>query len=107
MNITLCVYPLSLYLVFIPLKHYTQHSPVYTIDYQNHLMQIHKNVPAVMGIYPNFANRKVKMLAVLWFRSIRLTCPCNEAPLTPHFYTVKLGFTEVFIFSSPEPKAHR
>ena len=29
---------------------------------------------------------------------IRITCPCNEDPLTPHFYIVKLGFTGVFIF---------
>ena len=34
------VYPLYLrYLVSIPLKHHTQHSLVYTIDYQKHLMQ--------------------------------------------------------------------
>ena len=24
-------------------------------------------------------------------------CPCNEYPLTPHFYIVKLGFTGVYI----------
>ena len=30
---------------------------------------------------------------------IMKTCPCNEDPLTPHFYTVKLGFTGVYIFS--------
>ena len=35
------------------------------------------------------------------------TCPCNLHPLTPHFYIVKLGLTVVYIFSSPEPKAHR
>ena len=29
---------------------------------------------------------------------IMLTCPCNEDPLTPHFYIVKLGFTGVYIF---------
>ena len=26
------------------------------------------------------------------------TCPCNVDPLTPYFYTVKLGFTGVYIF---------
>ena len=31
--------------------------------------------------------------------NIMLTCPCNVYPLTPHFYIVKLGFSEVFIFS--------
>ena len=31
---------------------------------------------------------------------IKITCPCNEYPLTPHFYIVKLGFTWVYIFSS-------
>ena len=29
---------------------------------------------------------------------ITKTSPCNEYPLTPHIYIVKLGFTEVFIF---------
>ena len=29
---------------------------------------------------------------------IRITCPCDLYPLTPHFYIVKLGFTGVFIF---------
>ena len=38
---------------------------------------------------------------------IRITCPCNEYALTPHFYILKLGFTGVCIFSSPEPKAHK
>ena len=32
-------------------------------------------------------------------RLIRITCPCDIYPLTPHFYIVKLGFTGVFIFS--------
>ena len=29
---------------------------------------------------------------------ITKTSPCNEHPLKPHFYIVKLGFTGVFIF---------
>ena len=29
---------------------------------------------------------------------IRITCPCNVYPLTPHFYRVKLGFTGVYMF---------
>ena len=29
---------------------------------------------------------------------IRITCPCNEDPFTPHFYIVKLGFTGVLFF---------
>ena len=28
------------------------------------------------------------------------TCSCNEHPLTPHFYIVKLGFTGVYFFLS-------
>ena len=28
------------------------------------------------------------------------TCPCNEHPLTPHFYIGKLGFKGVYIFSN-------
>ena len=32
--------------------------------------------------------------------SIRITCPCDLNPLTPHFYIIiKLGFTGVYIFS--------
>ena len=27
---------------------------------------------------------------------IMQTCPCNEHPLTPHFFIVKLGFTGVY-----------
>ena len=38
---------------------------------------------------------------------IRITCPCDLYHLASHFYIVKLGFTEVYIFSSPEPKAQR
>ena len=30
--------------------------------------------------------------------TIMQTSPCNEYPLTPHFYQVKLGFTGVYIF---------
>ena len=33
------------------------------------------------------------------FHYITKTSPCNEDPLTPHFYIVKLGFTGVYIFS--------
>ena len=28
---------------------------------------------------------------------ITVTCPCNEDPLTPHFYIVELGLTVVYI----------
>ena len=28
---------------------------------------------------------------------IMITCPCNEHPLTPHFYIVKLGFTGIYV----------
>ena len=30
--------------------------------------------------------------------NIRKTCPCNEYPLKPHFYIVKLGFAGVNLF---------
>ena len=33
------------------------------------------------------------------FVTIMQTCPCNEDPITPHFYIVKLGFTGVFIMA--------
>ena len=31
-------------------------------------------------------------------RHIVQTCPCNEDPLTPHFYIVELGFTGLNFF---------
>ena len=31
-------------------------------------------------------------------KTIRKTCPCNVYPLEPHFYIVKLGFAEVYLF---------
>ena len=37
---------------------------------------------------------------------ITKTSPCNEHPLTPHFYIVKLGFTGVYFFLMFAPK-HR
>ena len=37
--------------------------------------------------------------ACLMVIDITKTSPCNEHPLTPHFYIAKLGFTGVFIFS--------
>ena len=38
---------------------------------------------------------------------IKKTSPCNEDPLTPHFYIVKLGFTGVyiiFLIFAPKPR---
>ena len=29
--------------------------------------------------------------------NIMITSPCNEHPLTPHFYIEKVGFTRVYI----------
>ena len=37
---------------------------------------------------------------------IMQTCPCNEDPLTPHLYIVKLGFTGIHFFLIFAPK-HR
>ena len=36
-------------------------------------------------------NQGLKPLVII------ITCACNEYPLTPHFYIVKLGFTGVYI----------
>ena len=32
------------------------------------------------------------------YELIRITCLCNEHPLTPHFYIEKVGFTRVYLF---------
>ena len=46
-----------------------------------------------------FFNYFCVALVISQFCFIRITCPCNVYPLTPHFYIVKLGFTGVhFIF---------
>ena len=49
----------------------------------------------------SFALRAVE-LKIMWTRAfsivIMITSLCNEDPLTPHFYIVKLGFTGVYIF---------
>ena len=42
----------------------------------------------------DFSFSKVNYFPPLKF--IMITCPCNEDPLTPHFYIVKLGFTGVY-----------
>ena len=41
-----------------------------------------------------FANKTSHFVA----SCIRITCPCNEHPLKPHFYIEKVGFTRVYIF---------
>ena len=38
---------------------------------------------------------------------IMLTSPCNEDPLTPHFYIVKLRFTGIFFFFLTSALKHR
>ena len=40
-------------------------------------------------------NVKIRYLAKVL---ITKTSPCNEYPLTPQFYTEKVGFTRVYIF---------
>ena len=38
------------------------------------------------------------VVVVRWWWCIRKTCPCNEYPLKPHFYIVKLGYAGVYLF---------
>ena len=47
---------------------------------------------------PQTMNKYMYTYVILVGCSIRITCPCIEHPLTPHFYIVKLGFTRVYIF---------
>ena len=42
--------------------------------------------------------RHIIFLMICLETNIRITCPCDLYPLTPHFYVVKLGFTGVYIF---------
>ena len=55
----------------------------------------------------DFQNDEVYQCAQVALLVIMIICQCDLYPLTPHFYIVKLGFTGVFIISSPEPKAQR
>ena len=45
--------------------------------------------PDAEGIFKEFLK---------WVGGIRKTCPCNEYPLKPHFYMVKLGYAGVNLF---------
>ena len=40
-------------------------------------------------------------------QNIRKTCSCNEYPLKPHFYIVKLGFALVYLFLARLHEVHR
>ena len=42
---------------------------------------------------------EIQKVMMQFLLNITKTSPCNEDPLTPHFYIVKLGFTGVYIIS--------
>ena len=46
----------------------------------------------------NQYNEKQRPALETTMGNIRITCPCNEQPLTPHFYIEKVGFTRVYMF---------
>ena len=50
----------------------------------------------VMTRIPHRIHGIVQVFVSLWFYYLIITktCPCNKDPLTPHWYIVKLGFTE-------------
>ena len=49
-----------------------------------------------MSIYEPLQNLRKGQVII---QDITKTSPCNEGPLTPDFYLVKLGFKGVYIFS--------
>ena len=51
-------------------------------------------------LYLNGTITIVLKVVLCWVLGITKTCPCNEHPLTPHFYIVKLGFTGVYIIEN-------
>ena len=55
----------------------------------------------VFKILGNFESMEWFLLKI---KDIMLTSLCNVEPLIPHFYIVKLGFTEVYIFLMFAPK---
>ena len=60
-----------------------------------------KNSPHVLEYGSSIWDRI--MLGMIYelenLQNVTKTSPCNEHPLTPHFYKIKLGFTGVYIFS--------
>ena len=61
--------------------------------------QKHTQAPSVNADQPGHPSLLIKDFAVHVISNIDITktSPCNEHPLTPHFYIVKLGFTGVCI----------
>ena len=54
------------------------------------LLMANDNCPDIFGFCETFINQTIL--------DIRKTCPCNEYPLKPHFYIVKLGYVGVYLF---------
>ena len=38
------------------------------------------------------------IISPIFYSYIRITCPCNNFPLKPQFYKVKMGFAGVYLF---------
>ena len=64
------------------------------------------NSPIREALFPEQCASMIRLLPELerpvWHLAdfaqiIMQTCPCNECPLTPHFYKVKLGFTGLYL----------
>ena len=43
-------------------------------------------------------NDSQTVFTIMSWINIRKKCPCNEYPLKPHFYIVKLGYAGVYLF---------
>ena len=69
----------------------------YTMTMANVLVQIklHDMVQYALLLAATVLQRNYMYIQLRSF--ITKTSPCNEDPLTPHFYIVKLGFTGVYI----------
>ena len=46
-----------------------------------------------MSLYEMYNLRNENKFEIKIVTYIRITCPCNEYPLIPHFYIAKQGFT--------------
>ena len=66
-----------------------------SIIYQSFII----NMPCNIQILLNLKSVEIlNNMVILFLFFIMKTCPCNEYPLKPHFYIVKLGYAGVYLF---------
>ena len=72
---------------------------LYLMIFADNLMFYRKQSRVFLYQSHEFCPNELLQLAVMAIKKLNITktSPCNEDPLIPHFYIVKLGFTGVYI----------